>query len=65
MVERGERKQTVDEVSKADEAISEPGDPSSGMSSGGCPIGIRHVGGAKLDLAFRMERENLGSVTPM
>jgi hypothetical protein len=33
MVERGERKQTVDEVSKADWAMSE-GDPSSGMSSG-------------------------------
>ena len=35
-VERGERKQTVDEVSKADWTMSKPGgDPSSGISLGG------------------------------
>ena len=34
-VERGERKRTVDEVSKADKAMPKPGgDPSSGISSG-------------------------------
>jgi hypothetical protein len=34
-VERGERKQTVDEVSKADQMMSElGGDPSPGISSG-------------------------------
>ena len=34
-VERGERKQTVDEVSKADQTMSElGGDPSPGISSG-------------------------------
>jgi hypothetical protein len=55
-VERGERKQTVDEVSKADQTMSElGGDPSPGISSGDAwdgPSGIRHVGGAKLDQAF-------------
>jgi hypothetical protein len=35
-VERGERKQTLDEVSKADKAMSKPGGyPSSGISLGG------------------------------
>ena len=34
-VERGERKRTVDEVSKSDQAMSKPGaDPSSGISLG-------------------------------
>jgi hypothetical protein len=55
-VERGERKRTVDEVSKADYAMSKPGgDPCSGISSGEpevCPSGIRHVDGAKLNQAL-------------
>ena len=52
-IERGERKQIVDEVSKADQTMSKPGgDPSSGISLGDGPSGIRHGGGAKLNQAF-------------
>ena len=54
-VEGGERKRTAAEVSKADEAMSDPrGDPPPGSAWGmpkDCPSEIRHVGGAKLDLA--------------
>jgi hypothetical protein len=48
-VERGERKRTATEVSKAD------GDPCSGISSADpktVPSDIRHVGGTKLDQAL-------------
>jgi hypothetical protein len=54
-VEGGERKRTAAEVSKADEPMSDPrGDPPPGSAWGmpkDCPSDIRHVGGAKLDLA--------------
>ena len=66
-VERGERKRTTVEVSKADEMMPEPGaDPSSGISSGDALIlPERHRACRRREArpGCRTERENLCSVT--
>ena len=62
-VERGERKRTAAEVSKADYAMSEPGgDPPSGISSGDTlRLPERHPACRRREArpGFRTERENL------
>ena len=64
-VERGERKQTVDEVSKADQTMSElGGDPSPGIKLGRClrrPEWHPACRRREARPGFRMERENLFS----
>ena len=68
MVERGERKQTVDDVSKADQAMPKPGDdPSSGISSEDVlRLAKRHPACRRREArpGFRIERENLRFVAP-
>ena len=64
MIRRGERKRTVDEVSKRLRLMSKPGVDASlrdkhGSRPESCPGGIRHLGGAKLGSGSCMERENL------
>jgi hypothetical protein len=62
-VERGERKRTIDEVSKSDQAMSKPGaDPPSGISLGDVLIRPkRHPACRQREarLGCRTERENL------